>query len=140
MSLSAKQIKLLEKIIAAATELLKSAKTSEKAAGNVAAPRKRRAGQELAAFRKMLAVERANGASVAELAKTHGVSSAYIYQIPAAKRSSSKKAAKKPASKNVSRTKTQAGKRASKNASRKSAKSMAKAVLAPQVFSSETQR
>jgi len=70
MSLSAQQINQLEKIIAAATELLKSAiAASEKGSEKAAGPHKRRAGNELAAFRKMLAFERANGVAAADLAR-----------------------------------------------------------------------
>ena len=41
----------------------------------------RRTGKELAQFRKMLMVQRKRGVPVAELARKHGVSSAYIYMI-----------------------------------------------------------
>jgi hypothetical protein len=42
----------------------------------------RRTGQELKQFRKMLKAERRKGVSVAQLARKHGVSSAYIYMLP----------------------------------------------------------
>ena len=42
----------------------------------------RRTGQELARFRKMLKAERKKGASVAELARKHGISTAYINLLP----------------------------------------------------------
>jgi hypothetical protein len=41
----------------------------------------RRSGKELSAFRKMLRSERKKGVSVATLARRHGVSTAYIYQL-----------------------------------------------------------
>ena len=43
--------------------------------------RVRRTGQELIRFRTMLRAERNNGSSVADLARKHGVSSAYIYML-----------------------------------------------------------
>jgi hypothetical protein len=41
----------------------------------------RRGGKELVAFRNMLKIERKKGTSVAELAKRHGISTAYIYAL-----------------------------------------------------------
>ena len=41
----------------------------------------RRTGKELVRFRAMLKAERKKGASVAELARKHGVSPAYIYLL-----------------------------------------------------------
>jgi hypothetical protein len=41
----------------------------------------RRSGKELAAFRKMLLSERKRGVPVAELARKHGITTAYIYQL-----------------------------------------------------------
>jgi hypothetical protein len=81
MSLSTKQIKQLEKIIASATALLKEANKADSKSGKASAPRKRRAGKELVEFRKMLKSEKNKGVPVAELAKKHGISSAYIYQL-----------------------------------------------------------
>jgi DNA-directed RNA polymerase specialized sigma subunit len=43
--------------------------------------RVRRSGKELVAFRKMLVAERKKGVSVTTLAKRHGISTAYIYQL-----------------------------------------------------------
>lgn len=61
-------------------------KTSKKASKVLVAPvkkdkRTRRSGAELIAFREMLAAERSSGIPVVELAKKHGVSPAYIYQL-----------------------------------------------------------
>jgi|LauGreDrversion4_2_1035121.scaffolds.fasta_scaffold61085_2 hypothetical protein len=41
----------------------------------------RRSGKELTAFRKMLLNERKRGIPVAELARKHGITTAYIYQL-----------------------------------------------------------
>jgi hypothetical protein len=41
----------------------------------------RRSGKELATFRKMLVAQRKKGVPVARLAKQHGISSSYIYQL-----------------------------------------------------------
>jgi hypothetical protein len=136
MSLSASQIRALNKIIASATELLTSAKTSDKAAGKAPATRKRRAGKELVAFRKMLATERANGASVAALAKAHGVSPAYIYQLPAAKKTSA--STKKAATKNATIKKAIAGKKAAKKTTRKASKGSAKVPAASEAVPANT--
>jgi len=43
--------------------------------------RKRRTGRELAQFRKMLKAERQKGIPVAEMARKHGISTAYIYLL-----------------------------------------------------------
>jgi hypothetical protein len=44
--------------------------------------RTRRTGKDLVRFRKMLKAERKRGVSVAELARKHGISPAYIYLLP----------------------------------------------------------
>jgi transposase-like protein len=104
--LSKKQIRSLEKVISIATELLNSPEAIAVASSN----RKRRSGKDLVEFRKKLIEARTKGASVAELAKEHGVSPAYVYQLPSAKKGASKKvsarkktAPKKSAPKKVSR-------------------------------------
>ena len=89
MSLSAKEITQLKKLISIAEQLIKqssaseaseaSTKKSSKASGAV--KRVRRTGKELIAFRKMLIAERKKGITAAELSRTHGVSQAYIYQL-----------------------------------------------------------
>ena len=81
MSLSQREMKQLEKIVALATNLLNEASKSNTGVSKAPAKRTRRSGKELVAFRKMLKAERKKGTPVVELAKTHGVSSAYIYQI-----------------------------------------------------------
>ena len=86
MSLSAKEITQLKKLISIAEQLIKqssaseaSTKKSSRASGAV--KRVRRSGKELIAFRKMLIAERKKGITAAELSRTHGVSQAYIYQL-----------------------------------------------------------
>lgn len=81
MSLSQREMKQLEKIVALATKLLNEASKSNTVASKAPAKRTRRSGQELVAFRKMLKAERKKGTPVVELAKMHGISPAYIYQI-----------------------------------------------------------
>ena len=72
--------KKLETIIRLTTEVLEEARR-----GGASPPsggkRTRRSGKDLAAFRKMLKTERKKGTPVAELAKQHGISQAYIYQL-----------------------------------------------------------
>ena len=46
------------------------------------AKRIRRTGQELVQFRKKLKAERRKGIPVSEMARSHGVSTAYIYMLP----------------------------------------------------------
>jgi hypothetical protein len=89
MSLSARELAQLRQIIKIAEQLIAKADTVKVSAKKDAAKsppgaktkRSRRSGKELVAFRKMLKAERKRGVSVAELAKTHGISSAYIYQL-----------------------------------------------------------
>jgi hypothetical protein len=80
MSLSAKDLNRLRRIVLIAQKLISEAPTRkrERPAG---AKRVRRTGKELVAFRRMLKAERRRGKSVAELSRKHGVSSAYIYMI-----------------------------------------------------------
>lgn len=81
--LTKREINKLNKIIESLQEMVeKAASQSANAGVKKSAPtRTRRTGKELAAFRKMLKIERKAGASAAELARKHGVSSAYIYQL-----------------------------------------------------------
>ncbi len=90
MPLTSSEINQLKQIIALAEKLLGSAgpKKAGRAAKNGAgktpsdsAAKSRRSGKELAAFRKMLKAERKSGKPVAEIAKKHGVSASYIYQL-----------------------------------------------------------
>jgi hypothetical protein len=74
-------VRIAEKLIARGASpstkdrkgLLKKAKSGK---------RIRRSGKELVQFRKMLKAQRKKGISVAELARKHGVSPAYVYTLP----------------------------------------------------------
>ena len=84
MSLSARELSQLKKIVALAQALIdkdEAAPAKEKAAEKGVTSLTRRSGKELAAFRKMLKAERKRGVSVADLAKEHGVSKVYIYTL-----------------------------------------------------------
>jgi hypothetical protein len=80
MNLTNQQIRKLESIIAAAQAVLSEAKGAANGKA-VKAKRVRRSGKDLVAFRKMLISERKKGVPVAELARKHNISSAYIYQL-----------------------------------------------------------
>jgi hypothetical protein len=91
--LTAREIDMLRQIISLAGALIanahpeagrssaKGGKAEAKAGAESEGKRRRRTGKELAAFRKMLVSERKRGVPVAELAKKHGISAAYIYQL-----------------------------------------------------------
>jgi hypothetical protein len=84
MSLTVKEITELKKIIARANELIAKANGHEVvkiSARRSASVRVRRTGKNLQAFRRMLKAERKAGVPVAQIAKKHGVSPSYIYQI-----------------------------------------------------------
>lgn len=82
MQLSKHDISKLKKIIALAERMIaSSAKSSPKSKATPKRRRIRRTGKELVAFRKTLKSERKAGVSVAEIAKRHGVSTAYIYTL-----------------------------------------------------------
>ena len=88
--LSNREIDMLRQIISLAGALIAGAhpdagrsvaKKGGKAVKASDEKRRRRTGKELADFRKMLVSERKRGVPVAELAKKHGISAAYIYQL-----------------------------------------------------------
>lgn len=88
--LSNREIDMLRQIISLAGALIATAhpdagrsvaKKGAKASKPSDEKRRRRTGKELAEFRKMLVAERKRGVPVAELAKKHGISAAYIYQL-----------------------------------------------------------
>ncbi len=80
MNLTNRQRQKLEAIIAGARAILLEAKSSSSVKG--AGPKRlRRSGKDLIAFRKMLVSERKKGVPVADLAKKHNVSIAYIYKL-----------------------------------------------------------
>lgn len=84
MNLTSQQIRKLESIVTAAQALLDEARRPNgKGVKGVAKTGKRirRSGKDLVAFRKMLVSERKKGVPVAELARKHNISSAYIYQL-----------------------------------------------------------
>lgn len=82
MSLTTKEVAQLKKIIAAVEQLIAGAGTDARAgAARAGKSGRRRSGKDLENFRKMLKQERKAGASVAALAKKHGVTPSYIYQI-----------------------------------------------------------
>lgn len=86
MSLTVKELAELKKIITRAKELIAKAKdekpsTIKSSARRSTSVKSRRSGKELETFRKMLKSQRKAGVPVAQLAKKHGITSAYIYQI-----------------------------------------------------------
>lgn len=87
MSLTAKEVVELKKIVARANELIAKASGKEVITKDKTSARRslstntRRSGKELEAFRKMLKAERKAGVPVAQIAKKHGITPAYIYQM-----------------------------------------------------------
>jgi hypothetical protein len=84
MSLTTKEIAELKKIVARANELIAKSngrETVKTSARRSKSTRMRRSGKDLVAFRRMLKAERKAGVPVSQLAKKHGVSPSYIYQI-----------------------------------------------------------
>jgi hypothetical protein len=77
--LSPRQLRKLNRIITLAQQVVDE---STKARISGRKIRIRRTGKELAQFRQMLKVQRKKGIPVADLAREHGVSSAYIYMLP----------------------------------------------------------
>ncbi len=84
MSLSSKEVAQLKKIVLLAQELIKKAGKPEKvksSARRARPARTRRSGEALVAFRETLKAERKAGTPVAQIAKKHRISPAYVYQI-----------------------------------------------------------
>jgi hypothetical protein len=86
MSLTAKEVAELKKIVARANELIAKANGKEmtkvkSSARRSVAVKNRRSGKELESFKKMLKAERKAGVPVAQIAKKHGITPAYIYQM-----------------------------------------------------------
>ena len=85
--MTGQDLKKLRRIISIAKELIASSPKPQRGrpagSSNGAAPTKRirRSGKELVQFRKMLKAEQKRGVPVGELARKHGISSAYIYMI-----------------------------------------------------------
>jgi hypothetical protein len=89
LALNAQDISKLRRIIELAEKLITKAPKAKRGRppsrnGNGAENRKRvrRTGKELVQFRKMLKAERRKGVPVAELARKHRISAAYIYTLP----------------------------------------------------------
>jgi hypothetical protein len=92
MALSAQELLKLRRIIILAEKLIvsnpkpKRGRPPKNEIGETSirmgAKRVRRTGRELIQFRKMLKAQRGKGVPVADLARKHGISSAYIYMLP----------------------------------------------------------
>ena len=92
VSLSSQESKKLNRVISLLVKLVETSPKPRRgrpplkknAAGqtgsSTSGKRIRRTGTALKAFRKMLKAERKKGVPVAELARKHGISTAYIYQ------------------------------------------------------------
>lgn len=86
MTLSNSEIAQLNRVITALQRIVAQPNKSgkgrvTKAISKKPARRARRSGKELVAFRRMLIAERKKGVPVAQLAKRHGISTTYIYQL-----------------------------------------------------------
>lgn len=85
MAFDRNEVAELNRVITALQKIVAQVSKSERGVtaklGARRARRVRRSGKELVAFRKMLAAERKKGVPVAKLAKRHGISTAYIYQL-----------------------------------------------------------
>ena len=79
--MNSQQIAKLNRIIIIAQNLIATAEQDDRR-GRPGGRRIRRTGEELVKFRKLLKAERKKGVPVAELARRHGISSAYIYMLP----------------------------------------------------------
>ena len=82
LSTSARQLRKLDRIITLARQLVTEIKKAQRVERNGSVRRIRRSGQELVQFRRVLTLQRKKGVPVAELARKHGISSAYIYMLP----------------------------------------------------------
>jgi hypothetical protein len=84
LSLSSQQLRKLNRIIALAHQLVTEIEEAQRSGQNGSAKKRRirRSGDELVQFRRMLKLQRKKGIPVAELARQHGISSAYIYMLP----------------------------------------------------------
>ena len=90
MSLSSQELKKLNRVISLLVKLVEASPKPRRgrpplkksAAGQKGSlgKRIRRTGAALKVFRKMLKAEKRKGVPVAELARKHGISTAYIYQ------------------------------------------------------------
>jgi hypothetical protein len=78
MALSSNERTKLRRIISLAEKMIATSRANGQ---TKPAKRVRRSGHELARFRKMLKGERKRGVAVADLARKHGISTAYIYTL-----------------------------------------------------------
>lgn len=76
-----REIAKLNRIIKLAEQLI-GEMASKPSRLNGKTTRIRRTGRELVQFRKLLKAQRRKGVPVADLARKHGVSTAYIYMLP----------------------------------------------------------
>jgi len=86
MPLDAQEIGRLRRIIAISEKLIASNQefkrdSARNGTSKIIKKRTRRTGKELLVFRRKLKAELKKGLSVAEIAKKHSVSTAYIYQL-----------------------------------------------------------
>ena len=85
MALVGDEIVQLNRVITALQKIVvQNSKTRHSAFGKPISKQRRRvlrSGKELIAFRKMLVAERKRGVPVVTLAKQHGISTTYIYQL-----------------------------------------------------------
>jgi len=90
MPLDAREIARLRRIIAISEKLIATSPrlkrgrpsfNSPNGIKKISSKRTRRTGKELMEFRKELRAELKKGTSVAAIAKKHGVSTAYVYQL-----------------------------------------------------------
>lgn len=80
VQLSNSQLSKLQRGIALVQQVL-SEIDGAKAKSRGASAGARRSGKELAAFKKLIKAERKKGVPVAQLAKMHGVTTSYLYQL-----------------------------------------------------------
>jgi hypothetical protein len=84
LALNVQELSKLRRIVSLAETLIAkgNGRKNNGVARKHSGKRIRRSGQELVQFRKMLKAERKRGVPVIELARKHGISSAYIYTLP----------------------------------------------------------
>ena len=92
MTLNPQELAKLRRIISIANRIIAASPKPKRgrpalsntngSGGKQSVRRTRRTGNALIAFRKMLKAERKKGVSVAELARKHRISTAYIYMLP----------------------------------------------------------
>jgi hypothetical protein len=88
LALDAQELKKLRRIVALAEKLISESRRLKRGRPALSAKqvsgekRLRRTGKELMAFRRILKLERKKGVPVAEIARKHKISAAYIYLLP----------------------------------------------------------